>query len=105
MRCSLSWMIGNFGWAFVLIASGGLLFYGTAEPISHWSAPPHGLAEPQTEEAAKIALQYTYFHWGFNGWALYAIMGGAMAYFAFRKGTPTQVSSTFTPVPAPPPSC
>ena len=79
----------------------GLLFYGTAEPISHWSAPPHGLAEPQTEEAAKIALQYTYFHWGFNGWALYAIMGGAMAYFAFRKGTPILVSATFTPVLGP----
>jgi choline/carnitine/betaine transport len=76
----------------------GLLFYGTAEPISHWSAPPHGLAEPQTEEAAKVALQYTYFHWGFNGWALYAVMGGAMAYFSYRKGTPTLVSATFTPL-------
>ena len=113
MSATLSWIISNFGWAFVLIATGalvlcivlvlhpwgrirlgpddsrpgfrtfswvsmmfaaglgaGLLFYGTAEPISHWSAPPHGLAEPQTEEAAKIALQYTYFHWGFNGWDL-----------------------------------
>jgi choline/carnitine/betaine transport len=141
MSAALSWIISNFGWAFVLIASGalvlciflvlhpwgrirlgpddsrpdfrtfswvsmmfaaglgaGLLFYGTAEPISHWSAPPHGLAEPQSEEAAKIALQYTYFHWGFNGWALYAVMGGAMAYFSFRKGTPTLVSATFRPL-------
>ena len=144
MTAVLSWVIGNFGWVFILIAFGGLvlclflvvhpwgrirlgpddsrpefrtfswvsmmfaaglgaglLFYGTAEPISHWSAPPHGLAEPQTEEAAKIALQYTYFHWGFNGWALYAVMGGAMAYFAFRKGTPVLVSATFTPVLGP----
>jgi glycine betaine transporter len=76
----------------------GLLFYGTAEPISHWSAPPHGLAEARSEEAASIALQYTYFHWGFNGWALYAIMGGALAYFTFRKGTPTLVSATLTPL-------
>jgi choline/carnitine/betaine transport len=76
----------------------GLLFYGTAEPISHWAAPPHGLAEPQTEEAARIALQYTYFHWGFNGWAFYAVLGGAMAYFSFRRGTPTLVSATFTPL-------
>jgi glycine betaine transporter len=144
MSAALSWIIGNFGWAFVLIATAalilcivlvlhpwgrirlgpddsrpefrtfswvsmmfaaglgaGLLFYGIAEPISHWSAPPHGLAEPQTEEAAKIALQYTYFHWGFNGWALYAVMGGAMAYFAYRKGTPVLVSATFTPVLGP----
>jgi glycine betaine transporter len=141
MTSVLGWVIGNFGWAFVLIAfsglvlciflvvhpwgrirlgpddsrpefktfswvsmmfaaglGAGLLFYGTAEPISHWAAPPHGLAEPRSEEAASVALQYTYFHWGFNGWAFYAIMGGAMAYFSFRKGLPTLVSATFTPL-------
>ena len=76
----------------------GLLFYGIAEPVSHWTAPPHGLAEPRSEEAALVALRYTYFHWGFNGWAMYAVMGGAMAYFSFRKGLPTLVSATFTPL-------
>ena len=144
MSTSLSWVIGNFGWGFVLIAFGGLafciflvihpwgsirlgpddsrpdfgtfswvsmmfaaglgaglLFFGTAEPVSHWIAPPHGLAEPRTEEATLVALRYTYFHWGFNGWALYAVMGGAMAYFSFRKGMPTLVSATFTPVLGP----
>ncbi len=74
----------------------GLLFYGIAEPVSHWSAPPHGLAEPQTREAALVALRYTYFHWGFNGWAMYAVMGGAMAYFGFRKSLPMLVSATLT---------
>jgi choline/carnitine/betaine transport len=91
----------TFSWVSMMFAAGlgaGLLFYGTAEPISHWAAPPHGLAEPQTEEAARIALQYTYFHWGFNGWAFYAVLGGAMAYFSFRRGTPTLVSATFTPL-------
>ena len=144
MGAVLSWVIGNFGWAFVLIASGalllciflvlhpfgrirlgpddsrpefrtfswismmfaaglgaGLLFYGIAEPVSHWTAPPHGLAEPRGEEAALVALRYTYFHWGFNGWAMYAVMGGAMAYFSFRKGLPTLVSATFTPLLGP----
>jgi glycine betaine transporter len=91
----------TFSWIAMMFAAGlgaGLLFYGTAEPISHWAAPPHGLAEPRTEEAAGTALQYTYFHWGFNGWALYAIMGGALAYFTFRKGQPTLVSATFAPL-------
>jgi len=144
MSTALGWVIGNFGWMFILIAFGvlafciflvlhpwgdtrlgpddsrpefgtfswvsmmfaaglgaGLLFYGIAEPVSHWTAPPHGLAEPQTEEAALVALRYTYFHWGFNGWAMYAVMGGAMAYFSFRKGLPIQVSATFTPVLGP----
>ena len=137
----LGWVIGNFGWGFIIIAVGalalcvflvihpwggirlgpddsrpdfstfswiammfaaglgaGLLFYGTAEPISHFAAPPHGLAEPRSQEAAGTALQFTYFHWGFNGWALYAVMGGALAYFTFRRGQPTLVSSLFTPL-------
>ncbi|WP_167736590.1 BCCT family transporter [Nocardioides sp. 1609] len=144
MKTSLDWVIGNFGWSFVLLAFGslalciflvvhpwgrtrlgpddsrpafgtfswvsmmfaaglgaGLLFYGIAEPVSHWSAPPHGLAEPQSEEAALTALRYTYFHWGFNGWAMYAIMGGAMAYFSYRKNLPTLVSSTLSPILGP----
>ena len=95
---------GTFSWVSMMFAAGlgaGLLFYGIAEPVSHWTAPQHGLAEPSTEEAALVALRYTYFHWGFNGWAMYAVMGGAMAYFSFRKGLPTLVSATFTPLLGP----
>ena len=91
----------TFSWVSMMFAAGlgaGLLFYGTAEPISHWATPPHGLAAPQSAEAAAVALRYTYFHWGFNGWAFYAIMGGAMAYFSFRKGLPTLVSACFSPL-------
>ncbi len=144
MTAALGWVIGNFGWVFVLIAfsvlalciflaihpwgrlrlgpddsrpefgtfswvsmmfaaglGAGLLFYGITEPVSHWASPPHGLAEPESEAAALVALRYTYFHWGFNGWAMYAVMGGAMAYFSFRKGLPILVSSTFTPILGP----
>ncbi len=95
---------GTFSWVSMMFAAGlgaGLLFFGVTEPVSHWAAPPHALAEPRTEEAALLALRYTYFHWGFNGWAMYAVMGGAMAYFSFRKGLPILVSSTFTPVLGP----
>ena len=141
MSSVLDWVIRNFGWAFVLIATVallfcivvaispygrirlgpddsrpefrtvswiammfaaglglGLLFYGVAEPISHFAAPPHGLAEPRTQEAAQVALETTYFHWGFNGWAIYAIMGLALAYFTFRKGGKNLVSATFAPL-------
>ena len=141
MSSVLDWVIANFGWAFVLIATGalvfvivvaispwgrirlgpddsrpefqtvswvammfaaglglGLMFYGVAEPISHFAAPPHGLAEPRTPEAAQVALETTYFHWGFNGWAIYAIMGLALAYFTFRRGGKNLVSATFAPL-------
>ena len=88
-------------WIAMMFAAGlglGLLFYGVAEPISHFAAPPHGLAEPRTQEAAQLALETTYFHWGFNGWAIYAVMGLALAYFSFRKGGRNLVSATFAPL-------
>ncbi len=89
-------------WIAMMFAAGlglGLMFYGISEPITHFSAPPHGEAAPRSQDAAEVALRYTYFHWGFNGWALYAVMGLALAYFAFRRGTGTNlVSGTFTPL-------
>ena len=61
-------------------------------------APPFGLAEPNTKGAAQVAMQYTYFHWAFHPWAIYAIMGLALAYFTFRRGMPNLVSSAFYPL-------
>ncbi len=94
----------TFSWVSMMFAAGlgaGLLFYGVAEPVTHWTTPPHGEAPAKSEEAALVALRYTYFHWGFNGWAMYALLGGAMAYFAYRKNQPVLVSSVFTPVLGP----
>ena len=57
-------------WISMMFAAGmgiGLLFYGVAEPISHLAAPPPGLADAKTEEAARIAMQYTFLHWGITG--------------------------------------
>lgn len=95
---------GTFSWVSMMFAAGlgaGLLFYGIAEPMAHWTNPPHDNAAPKSEDAALSALRYTYFHWGFNGWAMYALLGGAMAYFAYRKNQPVLVSSVFTPVLGP----
>jgi choline/carnitine/betaine transport len=94
----------TFTWIAMMFAAGlgsALMFYGVVEPLTHWAAPPHQLAEPRTEEAAKIALQYTYFHWGFNGWAMYAVVGGSLAFFCYRYGRPMLLSSAFTPVLGP----
>jgi choline/carnitine/betaine transport len=78
-----------------------LMFYGVVEPLTHWQAPPHGLAEPRTDEAAKVALQFTYFHWGFNGWAMYAVVGGSLGFFCYRHGRKMLLSSAFTPLLGP----
>jgi glycine betaine transporter len=76
----------------------GLVSYGVAEPISHFTTPPHGLAEPGTPQAAVRALQYSYFDWGLHAWAIFAVFGLAIAYSTYRKGRRTLVSQLFRPL-------
>jgi glycine betaine transporter len=76
----------------------GLMFWGVAEPVYHFGAPPHGLAEPQSKEAALLAMQYAYFHWALHPWAIYAVVGLSIAYFSYRKNLPTLISSGFQPL-------
>jgi choline/carnitine/betaine transport len=76
----------------------GLMFWGVAEPIFHFGAPPHGMAEPQSKEAALVAMQYAYFHWALHPWAIYAVVGLSLAYFSYRRDLPTLVSSAFHPL-------
>ena len=76
----------------------GLMFYGVAEPISHMSAPPNGLAKAGTEGAAGVAMEYSYFHWALHPWAIYAVVGLSLAYFTFRKGKKNLISSAFYPI-------
>jgi len=86
-------------WFAMLFSAGmgiGLLFFGVAEPIMHYGAPP--FAEPRTPEAAVEALATTFFHWGPHAWAIYASLGAALAYFSFRKGLPLSLRSTLHPL-------
>ena len=76
----------------------GLMFFGVAEPVSHLATPPHGLAEAGSEEAARLAMQYSYFHWALHPWAIYAVIGLALAYSTFRKGRSNLISSAFYPI-------
>jgi glycine betaine transporter len=88
-------------WVAMMFSAGmgiGLMFFGVAEPLSHMSSPPKGTAEPGTQGAAQVAMEYSYFHWAFHPWAIYAIMGLALAYFCFRKGMPNLISTAFYPI-------
>lgn len=89
----------NVTWFAMLFSAGmgiGLLFFGVSEPISHFASPP--LGEPGTNAAAKQALTYTYLHWGFHAWAIYATIALALAYFKFRKGYPGLMSAALFPL-------
>jgi len=89
----------NLAWFAMLFSCGmgiGLLFWGVSEPIWHYMWPPHG--EPYTAEAVHLSIQYTFFHWGFHPWAIYAVVAGSLAYFSCRKGLPMLLSSCLYPI-------
>ena len=76
-------------WFAMLFAAGmgiGLVYFGVAEPLSHYGTPPPGIA-PHTPEAANAAMRYAFFHWGLHPWAIYGIVALSIAYFQFRRGS------------------
>lgn len=88
-----------FAWFAMLFSAGmgiGLLFFSVAEPISNFSTPP----VPAVNEAqqAHNALVYTYLHWGLHAWAIYAIIGLALAFFTFTRKLPLSIRSVFFPI-------
>jgi choline/glycine/proline betaine transport protein len=87
-------------WFAMLFSAGmgiGLLFYGVAEPMYHLVKPPHG-AEPYSVAAYRDAMATTYLHWGLHPWGIYALMGAALAFYAFNQRQPLSVRSLFQPI-------
>lgn len=81
-------------WLAMLFAGGmgvGLLFWGVAEPVTHFSAPP-GMTGG-TAEAARQAMIVTNLHWGFHAWSIYAVCALVIAYFTFRLKQPSMIST------------
>ena len=104
-------------WFSMLFAAGmgiGLMFYGVSEPMSHYSSAmagisvgedglrsdwaPLGAAAGNSEEAVRLGMAATIFHWGLHPWAIYAIVALALALFSFNKGLPLSIRSIFYPV-------
>lgn len=88
-------------WFAMLFAAGmgiGLVFWGAAEPVSHYAAPPPGIA-PGTPEAANAAMRYSFFHWGLHPWAVYSVVALAIAFFQFRRGQSGLVSTSVRSLP------
>lgn len=90
----------NFGtWVAMLFSAGmgiGIVFYGVAEPIMHFAQPPD--AVPRSAQAARDAMGITFFHWGVHAWAIYAVLGLALAYFGYRRNQPLAIRSAFHPI-------
>jgi len=76
----------------------GLMFYGVAEPLFHYVSPPPGTVDGQTPAAVQTALATSLFHWTLHPWAMYAVVGLAMAYGTYRMGRRQLLSDIFTPL-------
>ncbi|GAA3290822.1 BCCT family transporter [Arthrobacter citreus] len=89
----------TLSWISMMFAAGmgiGLMFYGVAEPMFHFISPPPGTVDGETPEAIRTAMATSVFHWGLHPWAMYAIVGIAMAYGTYRLGRKQLISSAFT---------
>lgn len=90
-------------WFSMLFAAGmgiGLVFFGVAEPISHYIDAPPGTVS-NTPEAAGAAMRYTFFHWGIHPWAVYSAVALAIAFFQYRRGGNALVSTATGALPWP----
>ncbi len=88
-------------WISMLFSAGlgvGLVFWGVAEPMSHYFSPPFSSTEPLTTDAARLAMGYSFFHWGISQWSVYTIMGLVMAYVQFNKKRNLLISTALEPV-------
>ncbi|WP_334014373.1 BCCT family transporter [Alteromonas sp. S167] len=86
-------------WLSMLFAAGmgiGLMFFGVAEPLMHYLAPP--TAEAGSIDAVREAMKTTFFHWGVHAWGIYAIVALILAYFSYRHNLPLTLRSALYPL-------
>ncbi|HEV8037005.1 BCCT family transporter [Yoonia sp.] len=106
---------GYLGWFAMLFAAGmgiGLMFFGVLEPAYYFGTPwgdePLGTVRPfaedgtliaaNVEEAKRMALAATSYHWALHPWAIYAVVALALALFSYNKGLPLSIRSAFYPI-------
>ena len=106
-------------WLAMLFAAGvgiGLLFFGVLEPVTYYQSPPLGvetvydtetvynaanvpdIGNTKVQAASSLGIAATVFHWGLHGWAVYGVVGLALAFFAYNRGLPLLIRSAFYPI-------
>ena len=91
----------GISWVAMMFSAGmgiGLMFFGVAEPLTHFATPPPGTGPQGNPEAVQTAMATTLFHWTLHPWAIYAVVGLAISYGVYRKGRMQLISSAFEPL-------
>ncbi len=92
---------GYPGWLAMLFAAGvgiGLMFFGVLEPVTHTLNPPLGIDPADQDSARAAGMSAAILHWGLHAWAVYAVVGLALAFFCFNRGLPLTLRSAFYPL-------
>ncbi|MGH4028573.1 BCCT family transporter [Actinomycetota bacterium Odt1-20B] len=88
-------------WVAMMFSAGmgiGLMFYGVSEPLAHYSSPPPGTDPADSAAKMETSMATTLFHWTLHPWAIYAVVGLAIAYSTFRRGRRQTISAVFEPL-------
>ncbi|MFB6820809.1 BCCT family transporter [Streptomyces virginiae] len=88
-------------WVAMMFSAGmgiGLMFYGVSEPLAHYGTPPPGTHPVDSAERMQTAMATTLFHWTLHPWAIYAVVGLAIAYSTFRRDRRQTISAVFEPL-------
>ncbi|MGP4115463.1 BCCT family transporter [Streptomyces sp. 4N509B] len=91
----------TISWIAMMFSAGmgiGLMFWGVSEPLNHYTTPPPGTSAEDSGDAMTTSMATTLFHWTLHPWAMYAVVGMAIAYSAFRRGRRQTISAVFTPM-------
>ena len=93
----------TLSWFAMLFAAGmgiGLMFWSVAEPLAYytdWYGTPLNV-EAGTPQAVRKSLGATMYHWGLHPWAIYALVGLSLAFFAYNQNMPLTIRSAFYPL-------
>lgn len=90
-----------FTWVAMLFSTGfgaGLVFWGVAEPMSHFFHPPFETITGESAEAARVAMGYSFFHWGISQWSVFTVVGLGIGLLQFRKQRDGLVSTALEPI-------
>ncbi|MFI1677752.1 BCCT family transporter [Streptomyces sp. NPDC020607] len=88
-------------WVAMMFSAGmgiGLMFYGVSEPLAHFKDHPPGTDPSDAPAAMETAMATTLFHWTLHPWAIYAVVGLAIAYSTFRRNRRQTISAVFEPL-------
>lgn len=91
----------TISWVAMMFSAGmgiGLMFYGVSEPLAHFTTPPPGTDPADSAAKMETAMSTTLFHWTLHPWAIYAVVGLAIAYSTFRRKRRQTISAVFTPL-------